>query len=71
MAKIPAAQMRLHIERLAKKLAEGCTTDSEIMQELNLNRRTFYRHKARVYKIFGHIAEKNTEQSLEFQTHVS
>jgi DNA-binding CsgD family transcriptional regulator len=57
MAKIPAAQMHLKLEDLAKKLAAGFT-DKEIMQNLQLKRRTFYNYKAKVCKMFGNISEK-------------
>ncbi len=69
MAKIPAAIIRLHLEELAKKLAQGYS-DKEIMQELNLNRRTFYRYKAKVFKLWGDIAARRSGQSLEFQAQV-
>jgi hypothetical protein len=69
MAKIPAAQMRLKLEDLAKLLAAGYT-DKEIMTSLKLKRRTFYYYKAKVCRIFGNIAEKNTEQVLEFEAEI-
>ena len=58
--------MRLKLEDLAKKLAAGLT-DKEIMQDLKLKRRTFYYYKAKVCRMFGNIAEKNTGQALEFE----
>ena len=69
MAKIPSAQMHLKLEELAKKLAAGYT-DKEIMQALNLKRRSFYYHKAKVCKMFGDIAEKKTKQVLEFESQI-
>jgi hypothetical protein len=69
MAKIPSAQMRIHLEELAKKLAAGYT-DKQIMQELNYKERTFYYHKAKVCAIFGNIAEKKTEETLEAEAHI-
>src|SRR5690242_2562343 len=69
MAKMPAAQMRLELEELAKRIVEGYT-DKEIMQDLNLKRRTFYYYKAKVCKMFGNIAEKKTEQTLEFEAQI-
>jgi hypothetical protein len=69
MAKIAAAQMRLKLEELVKKLAAGYT-DKEIMQDLKLKRRTFYYHKAKVCSMYGNIAEKKTEQVLEFEAHL-
>ena len=69
MAKIPSAQMRIHLEELAKKLAAGYT-DKQIMQELNYKERTFYYHKAKVCAIFGNIAETKTEETLEAEAHI-
>jgi hypothetical protein len=69
MAKIQAAQMRLKLEDLAKKLAAGFT-DKEIMADLKLKRRTFYYYKAKVCRMFGNIAEKKTEQVLEFEAEI-
>ena len=66
MAKIPAAQIHLKLEDLAEKLAAGLT-DKEIMQDLQIKRRTFYNYKAKVSRMFGNIAEKKTEQKLEFE----
>ena len=61
--------MHLKLEELAKKLAAGYT-DKEIMQALNLKRRSFYYHKAKVCKMFGDIAEKKTKQVLEFESQI-
>jgi hypothetical protein len=61
--------MRLKLEDLAKKLAAGLT-DKEIMQDLKLKRRTFYYYKAKVCRMFGNIAEKNTGQALEFEAEI-
>jgi hypothetical protein len=69
MAKTPAAQMHLKLGELAKKLAGGYS-DKEIMQDLKLKRRTFYYYKAKVCSMFGNIAEKKTEQVLEFEAHL-
>jgi hypothetical protein len=69
MAKIPSVQTNLKLEELAKKLAAGYS-DKEIMQALNLKRRSFYYHKAKVCKMFGDIAEKKTEQVLEFESQI-
>ncbi len=69
MAKIPAAQMHLRLEELAKKLAAGYS-DKEIMQDLKLKRRTFYYYKAKVCRMYGNVAQKKTEQVLEFEAHL-
>jgi hypothetical protein len=69
MAKKPAAQTRHDVEELAKKLAAGFT-DKQIMQDLKLKRRTFYNYKAKVCRMFGNIAEKKTEQVLEFEAEI-
>lgn len=69
MAKIPSAQMHLKLEELVKKLAARCT-DKEIIQDLKLKRRTFYYHKAKVCRTYGNIAEKKTEDVLEFEAHI-
>jgi ACT domain-containing protein len=69
MAKISAAQSHLRLQQLAKKLAAGYT-DKEIMQALNLKRRTFYHYKAKVCSMYGNIAEKKTEQVLEFEAQI-
>ena len=61
--------MRLKLEELAKKLAAG-KSDKEIMQDLKLKRRTFYYYKAKVCSMYGNIAEKKTEQVLEFEAHI-
>jgi hypothetical protein len=69
MSKIPEAQMRIHIEELARKLSEG-NTDREIMQELNIPERTFYYRKAIVSRIYGNITERKIEQVIEAETHI-
>lgn len=69
MAKITSAQTNLKLEELAKKLAAGYS-DKEIMQALNLKRRTYYNYKSKVCKMFGDIAEKKTEQVLEFEAQI-
>jgi hypothetical protein len=69
MAKIAVAQMRIHLEELAKKLAAGYT-DKQIMQELNYKERTFYNHKAKVSRIYGNIGERKTEEALEAEAHI-
>ncbi len=69
MAKKPAAQIHHDLEELAKKLAAGYT-DKQIMQDLNLKRRTFYYYKTKVCSMFGNIAEKKTEQVLEFEAEI-
>jgi hypothetical protein len=40
------------------------------MQDLKLKRRTFYYYKAKVCRMFGNIAEKKTEQALEFEAEI-
>ena len=70
MSRTSDAQMRLHLEELAKLLAEGYNSDKQLMQELNLKRRTFYYHKAKIVKLWGDIAARRSEQSLEFQAQV-
>jgi hypothetical protein len=69
MAKIPSAHMHLKLEELAKKLAAGYM-DKEIMQALNFKRRTSYYYKAKVCSMYGSIAEKKTEQVLEFELQI-
>ena len=69
MAKIPAAQIHLKLEDLAEKLAAGFT-DKEIMQDLQIKRRTFYNYKAKVSRIFGNVTEKKMEEKLEFETEI-
>ena len=69
MAKIPSAHMHLKLEELAKKLAAGYT-DKEIMQTLNFKRRSFYYYKAKVCSMYGNIAEKKTEQVIEFELQI-
>ena len=61
--------MHIKLEELAKKLAAGCT-DKEIIQDLKIKRRTFYYHKAKVCRMYGNIAEKKTEDVLEFEAHI-
>lgn len=58
--------MRAQLETIAKKLREGYT-DSEIMHDLQLKRTAFYSYKSKIFKVFGDIAAKKTEQSLELE----
>jgi orotate phosphoribosyltransferase-like protein len=67
--KIPVAQHHIHLEELARLIAKGLS-DKDIMQELNLKRRTYYYRKAQVSKIYGNIAEKKTEETLEAEAHI-
>ena len=67
MAKIPAGQIHLKLEDLAEKIAAGLT-DKEIMQDLQIKRRTFYNYKAKVSRTFGNVTEKKMEEKLEFET---
>ena len=66
MAKVTAKQMRAQLEAIARKLSDGYT-DSEIMKDLNLKRSTFYVYKSKLFKVFGDIAKKKTEESLELE----
>lgn len=66
---ISAAVMRAQLEAIAKKLSDGYT-DSEIMKDLNIKRATFYNYKARIFNLYGDLAAKKTEKSLEFEAEV-
>jgi short subunit dehydrogenase-like uncharacterized protein len=64
MPPITAGQLRAQIETVANRLSQGYT-DSEIMRDLKLKRATYFNYKSRVFAIFGDLASRKTEQSLE------
>jgi hypothetical protein len=45
-------------------------TDKEIIDKLKLNRSTYYKYKARVYKAFGNIAKQKTHQTIEMEASI-
>jgi hypothetical protein len=69
MAKVSNAQMNAQLEVIAKMLSDGYT-DTEIMNKLNVKRSTFYVYKARLFKVYGDIAAKKTEESLELEAEI-
>lgn len=69
MAKISAAQSRAQLEAIAKKVSDGYT-DNEIIRDLKISRAAFYKYKTKVFNIFGDLAAKKTEKSLEFEAEV-
>lgn len=66
MPRTSAKERRLQIELIAKKLSTGFT-DSDIMNQLNISRGTFYAHKKRVYQVWGDIARRKTEECIAFE----
>jgi len=67
--KVTEAQTRAQVEMIAKKISQGYT-DSEIMAEIRLGRSQFYRYKAKMYQMFGNVAAKKTQESIEFEAEV-
>lgn len=66
MAKISSAQMRAQLETIAKKLTDGYT-DLEIMKDLRISSGAFYNYKRKIFKAYGDIAAKKSDQSLELE----
>lgn len=66
MAKIAAGLMRAQLEEIVKQINAGYT-DLEIMKNLNVKRQTFYDYKQKIFKIYGDLAAKKTEATLEFE----
>lgn len=66
MPNIPQAQVQLGLQELQKRLAAGFT-DREIITDLKLSQATFYRYKAKLYKRYGKIAERKTDQVIELE----
>lgn len=69
MSKITAGQMRAQLDTIAKKISAGYT-DQDIMTDLHLKRSTFYVYKHRMFKVYGDIAAKKTQESLEFEAEI-
>lgn len=69
MTAVSAAVMRAQLEAIAKRLSDGYT-DHEIMHDLKIKRATFYNYKAKLFKQYGDVASKKSEQSLEFEAEV-
>lgn len=66
MPNIPQAQVQLELQELQKRFAAGFT-DREIIADLKLAQSTFYRYKAKLYKRYGKIAERKTDQVIELE----
>lgn len=61
-----AKERRLQVELIAKKLSTGFT-DTDIMNQLNVKRATFYHYKKLIYQVWGDIARRKTEESIAFE----
>ena len=63
---VSAAETRARVELIARKLSLGYT-DGEIMEELKISRTRYYLIKSKVYRIWGDLAQKKTQASIEFE----
>jgi len=66
---ISTATYRAQLEQIARSLTSG-KTDTEIMNEVGVSRPTFYRYKIKIHKMFGDMAQKKTEDTIEFEAEV-
>lgn len=66
MPLVTANESRARLELIARRLSQGLT-DSEIQAELGIKQAAYYVYKAKIFKTYGDLAKKKTEQSLEFE----
>lgn len=69
MVEIRSGERIARIELIAKKISQGYT-DTEIMEELKLRRARFYLYKKKVYNVWGDLAAKKTQATVEFEAGV-
>lgn len=69
MGRITAQERRAQIELIAKKLSQGYT-DTDCINELKIKRARFYVYKAKIFAIWGDIAQKKSSESVAFEADV-